>query len=332
MAEVLSQIQQLLSVGKESQEQLQQQQQELGNEMDSRYQSPSPSLCNNNNERKQSFAESLATNVSDHSAQSSSISSTSSSQQQQQQYSHTTQRRRLVKHLGLHSSASQGDLGQVKLVVETCQSQRSASELKGIIDSRNRHGMTALHGACYHGHIQVAEYLIDSGADVNCIGWVKNKSTSQIYDKGPTALHFACVNGHTPIVRLLLSHGAEWNVKDHRGCLPVDIARLHGHQRAEKLIQKVMDTGAIPEDESENESEQQVDLSVYNESYCSKNADTLGRRSFSHSISCPAALHHMSVIKLKEAFTDKLPTTLSLAFTKQVDSRRELARFITYNE
>lgn len=56
---------------------------------------------------------------------------------------------------------------------------------------------TALHEACNHGFRDIAETLLDNGADVNAKG---------MDDERP--LHDAAINSHAEVVQLLLSRGA----------------------------------------------------------------------------------------------------------------------------
>jgi ankyrin repeat protein len=62
-----------------------------------------------------------------------------------------------------------------------------------------------LGSACFHGHWRLAEFLIESGADVN----------HQAEDTGETPLHAALSKSnrwkYTTVVRLLLAHGADPN-------------------------------------------------------------------------------------------------------------------------
>ena len=59
--------------------------------------------------------------------------------------------------------------------------------------------LTPLYGASQNGHVETAELLIKNGADINF------QDTKTRF----TALHIASKKGHYEVVRLLLKHGAE---------------------------------------------------------------------------------------------------------------------------
>mmetsp|Transcript_10711 Transcript_10711/g.16797 ORF Transcript_10711/g.16797 Transcript_10711/m.16797 type:complete len:206 (-) Transcript_10711:120-737(-) len=60
-------------------------------------------------------------------------------------------------------------------------------------------GWTSLHHASFYGHAEVAERLIDLGANVN-----------QVDDTRWTALHFAAFKGNTDVCSALLNCGADF--------------------------------------------------------------------------------------------------------------------------
>jgi hypothetical protein len=71
----------------------------------------------------------------------------------------------------------------------------------GNVNARNKHGMTALMRAAYHGHAPVVRALLDHGADPNL---ARNDNF--------TALALAAFFGHTDTVRVLIEHGAKTEV------------------------------------------------------------------------------------------------------------------------
>lgn len=62
----------------------------------------------------------------------------------------------------------------------------------------------AFQVACRNGHLPVAEYLLQRGANINAKGYF-----------GGTGLHWAAINGHRDVVEFLLEHDADTTLEDH---------------------------------------------------------------------------------------------------------------------
>lgn len=88
-------------------------------------------------------------------------------------------------------------------------------------------GWTALHIAALNGHIDVVEFLVAKGADVNA----KNKSNA-------TPLHFAALVGQKGVVEILLANGADIHAKDNNGKTPLDMAAQKDHKVVVDLLSK----------------------------------------------------------------------------------------------
>jgi ankyrin repeat protein len=78
-------------------------------------------------------------------------------------------------------------------------------------------GTTPLHLASEHGHINIVEYLVNKGANVD----PKNENiimflSSDILFHEITPLHFASSNGHIDIVEYLVNKGANIDPKGYR--------------------------------------------------------------------------------------------------------------------
>lgn len=67
-------------------------------------------------------------------------------------------------------------------------------------------GMTALDWAAVKGHVEVVQFLLDNGADIDCRG-----------SFGDTPLIRAAGNGQLEVVKLLLAAGADVNAKNNGG-------------------------------------------------------------------------------------------------------------------
>ena len=98
-------------------------------------------------------------------------------------------------------------------------------------------GLVPLHYASFQGHLGVARYLLEQGAD-------RDKTTIDGY----TPLHFAALRGHLETTKLLMVYGADLNARTNDGQLPIDVSDTeeikqairdeprrrmdHGHKRA----------------------------------------------------------------------------------------------------
>ena len=102
------------------------------------------------------------------------------------------------------------------------------------VNANEDYGWTPLHLAAKYGHREVAELLIAKGADVNA----KKKD-------GWTPLHLAALYGHTEIVELLITNGADVNAKTEEGATPLHEAAGWGHKEiVELLIARGVDVNA----------------------------------------------------------------------------------------
>ena len=86
-------------------------------------------------------------------------------------------------------------------------------------------GNKPLHAAAGGGLKEVAELLIESGAEVNKSGY-----------RGRTPLHFAAINGQKEVSQLLIEHGADPNVVNNYGSTPLHLAARNGHKEVTKLL------------------------------------------------------------------------------------------------
>uniref|UniRef100_H3CZC9 Serine/threonine-protein kinase TNNI3K n=1 Tax=Tetraodon nigroviridis TaxID=99883 RepID=H3CZC9_TETNG len=69
------------------------------------------------------------------------------------------------------------------------------------INHQGRDGHTALHSACFHGHIRLVQFLLDNGADMNLVACDPSRSSGEKDEQ--TCLMWAYEKGHDAIVTLL---------------------------------------------------------------------------------------------------------------------------------
>jgi ankyrin repeat protein len=120
--------------------------------------------------------------------------------------------------LEIHDAAAAGNLARVKQLVEKNPSLARAFSPDGF-------PMVAL--AAVFGHLDVARFLVDHGADVNAL------STN---GSGYNALTGAVASGHTEIVKWLLEKGADPDYRYGLGYSPLLTAAANGHLEIVKLL------------------------------------------------------------------------------------------------
>ncbi|KAM7533508.1 hypothetical protein Aperf_G00000127518 [Anoplocephala perfoliata] len=86
--------------------------------------------------------------------------------------------------------------------------------------------MTALLQACYRGNVEIAQLLVDSGANVN---WLK-------HNQGYTALMFGVLSGKAEIVDFLLSQGAKTDLTNCLKRTAAEMASFIGNHLAAARI------------------------------------------------------------------------------------------------
>ncbi|WP_264705551.1 ankyrin repeat domain-containing protein [Wolbachia endosymbiont (group A) of Gymnosoma rotundatum] len=84
---------------------------------------------------------------------------------------------------------------------------------------------TPLHYAVFHGNLEITEYLIEKGADVNA----RNRNSN-------TPLHLAIMKGKIDVVKVLLKHNADVNAKNNEGKTALHYATDFNHRDLVELL------------------------------------------------------------------------------------------------
>lgn len=87
---------------------------------------------------------------------------------------------------------------------------------------------TSLHEAAKYGDLEVVEYLVEKGANVN-----------EKDDDGYTPLHVAAKKGYLEIVEYLVEKGAKINEKDKSAKTPLQLAYDNGNQEVVNYLGSV---------------------------------------------------------------------------------------------
>jgi len=152
----------------------------------------------------------------------------------------------------IHNAVRSGDMEKVKTLL--------AGHAEWLNDP-DQNQKTPLHLALESGHIDIARYLIELGADIN----LKDKDAAsplhnaaylgnlEIVDRlikkgaasvnegnfrGQTPLHFACEKGHPEVVARLLDAGADIEAGDALGRTPLMVTSMSRNMEVVKILMK----------------------------------------------------------------------------------------------
>jgi ankyrin repeat protein len=127
--------------------------------------------------------------------------------------------------IDVFEAASLGDVERLRELLDGDPSL--ATEFSG-------DGFTALHFPAFFGGVDVAELLLERGADVDAHGrsWMTG-----------TPLNSAAAGGHTDVARLLLRAGADPNALQASGWTPLHSA---AHNGVIELVELLLASGADP--------------------------------------------------------------------------------------
>ncbi|XP_064599093.1 ankyrin repeat domain-containing protein 27-like [Liolophura sinensis] len=102
---------------------------------------------------------------------------------------------------------------------EKCQPiQKHNSSSSGVhVNSQNAEGMSALHVASVHGHVELVDLIVHKGGNLGA------QTQTQT-----TALHLATEQGHLKVVQILVEKGAKLNTRDYQGNTPLHRGAMTG--------------------------------------------------------------------------------------------------------
>jgi hypothetical protein len=101
------------------------------------------------------------------------------------------------------------------------------------VNDVDRWGWTALLWAVYYGNCQIADWLLENGADPN----FKTLKTYGNFSPGVTPLIFAAYYGHDHAVASLLKKNADPNITDVKGKKAIDYAKEFHFQKCIDLLE-----------------------------------------------------------------------------------------------
>lgn len=166
----------------------------------------------------------------------------------------------------LHTAAEAGDRGIVELLI-----------FKNVdMNARDRDfGHTALMSAIRTGHLDLASYLVQQGADIDIRSHsgatalifasadghealvrqllAKGAEINAIDSNGDTALHWAAQAGHSDVVRMLVNGGAQLELKNQWGKTALDVAKESRQDVVAQMLLSVLAGTPLPEESQELE-------------------------------------------------------------------------------
>lgn len=131
----------------------------------------------------------------------------------------------------LHGAVQRGSMNIAKLFIENGAD----------VNAMDGAGWTPLTGAALSG-VEMVEYLLSSGADVNPQKRSKQLKSAGIKGSIITPLHMAARHGQTETVALLIEKGADVNAANAEGATPIHLAVNDGRI---ELVKTLLDQGAI---------------------------------------------------------------------------------------
>ena len=91
-------------------------------------------------------------------------------------------------------------------------------EIRRLVHATDEQGATAFFASCHEGHLETAKLLANKGASIDACAF-----------DGSSPLFVASQNGHIPVVQFLVEQGADKDCARDGGFTPLYIACQHGH-------------------------------------------------------------------------------------------------------
>ncbi|XP_037744370.1 protein phosphatase 1 regulatory subunit 12C isoform X2 [Chelonia mydas] len=133
-----------------------------------------------------------------------------------------------------------GELGEARAMLRG--GPGGERPVPGLVNGTNADGISALHQACIDENLEVVQFLVENGANVN-----------QADNEGWTPLHVAASCGYKEIAQYLLAHGAQVAAVNSDGEIPLDIAEDDGMEALlrEEIAKRGVDVAAAKREEEE---------------------------------------------------------------------------------
>eukprot|EP00919_Chromeraceae_sp_WS-2016_P017976 GHVR01042754.1.p1 GENE.GHVR01042754.1~~GHVR01042754.1.p1 ORF type:complete len:333 (-),score=84.70 GHVR01042754.1:211-1164(-) len=116
----------------------------------------------------------------------------------------------LWSHKGMHVASYLGHTDVLITMIKATSHDFNINNKDHTSEARDYHGVSLLHVGCSGGHIDLVNYIIDIGANVN-----------DTTDEGRVPLHYGCMSGSTQVVQTLLAHKADVKASNEYGWTPI---------------------------------------------------------------------------------------------------------------
>lgn len=117
-----------------------------------------------------------------------------------------------------------------RLMLPVCKDllyRSDATDLAFILNSKDENGLTLLMFAVIQNNIELVDYFIALGANINAQA-----------NNGWTALMYACDEGDIEMVNYLLNAGADSNIRNNQDALALDIVRIRRYSEIIMLLEE----------------------------------------------------------------------------------------------